>query len=113
MAGAACSYLVSEIFTWRAGIPDGQVCRTQAPQDIVQGSSGLFAQACLKQGLAGLGRLGEFLGERALVLGPGDQPAIEVGVALKADRVQQPEHATGPATAFVIIDHDPAVASEP
>ena len=54
--------------------------------------------------MAGVGHVDAFL-QRFLLLGPGMQATIEIGIVLVTQYVQGPDQATGPTTALVVVGH--------
>ena len=100
---AACrAELLAAVFIGAAHVPDGQVGGIQARLQVLASSGGGIAQ---RQGYLGAGHCRLFLAHREAIADPGLQTTIEEVVTRVADHVEQPDEATGPGAALVVVDH--------
>ncbi len=102
MASAGGEELLAAVFGRRAGVPDHQVVGAEAALDVVAaGGRGVVHDQVWCTGR----RFGYLPAQRTGFVQPGMQPAVEIVVVPVADHVEQPDEASGPAAAFVVVHH--------
>ncbi|MNY18639.1 hypothetical protein D3C86_1520330 [compost metagenome] len=84
-----------------AGVPDRQVGRAETALQVLAGSDGFVVQG---QGDRAADRRRDLDRHGQTFRQPGLQTAVDIVVVAMADNVQQPDKASGPTAAFVVID---------